>query len=58
MKEPVKLEVRLPMMSAGDKLTLYTDNASLEGSVKDVKLNKKQTVSVTIPCNGGFVAVN
>lgn len=58
MKEPVKLEVRLPMMSTGDKLTLYTDNASLEGSVKDVKLNKKQTVSVTIPCNGGFVAVN
>ena len=52
---PVKLKLSLPMFSAGSQLNLYSDTEKLEGSLKTVKLSKKQQIQISIPCNGGLV---
>jgi len=54
-KEPLKMKLTLDMFNAGDELTIYSDDAQLNGSVKPLKLNKKKQVAVEIPCNGGLV---
>ena len=56
--EAVKQTITLPMFDKGADLTIYSDDAQLNGSVKTVKQNKKQQVAVTIPCNGGVVIMN
>ena len=56
-KEPVKLNLSLSMLPAGGVVQLYVDDAKLQGKESLIKLNKKQEVQVTIPCNGGFVIV-
>ncbi len=53
--EPRKLTLPLDMFPKGAQLSVYTDDASLNGSVKTVVQNKKQTLLVTIPKNGGVV---
>lgn len=55
--EPVKLKLQLPMFQPKEVLDCYSDDAQLQGSLKEVKLNKKQQVEVTIPTNGGVVLV-
>ena len=55
MKETVKTTVALPMFEAGSQLKLYSDTPSLVGTLKTVKLSKKQQMLVSIPCNGGLV---
>ena len=57
MKQPLKTTITLPMLKAGEQFTLYTDSDDLQGSVKTAKLNKKQTLDITIPTNGAFMAV-
>ena len=52
---PLKKTVSLPMLNAGETLKVYADDASLQGGVETVKLNKKRTVDVVIPQNGGLV---
>ena len=52
---PVKLRLTLPMFAAGSQLNFYSDTDKLEGSLKTVKLSKKQQIQVSIPCNGGLV---
>ena len=54
-ESPVKLMLSLPMYSAGSLLNLYSDTEKLEGSLKTVKLSKKQQIQISIPCNGGLV---
>lgn len=54
-KETVKLKLELPMFNAGDKVRLYTDDAGLNGSASEIKVNKKRRFELEIPCNGGFV---
>lgn len=39
----------------GDMIKLYSDNGKLEGSVSEVKVNRKQEIAVSIPKNGGLV---
>ncbi len=56
-KEPLKLDLALPMFEAGTMLQHYSDDKELQGSVKSVKLNKKQTVKINIPSQGGTVIV-
>ena len=56
--EPLKQTVTLPMFDKGTDLTIYSDDAQLNGSMKTQKQNKKQQVAVTIPCNGGVVITN
>ena len=54
-QKALKLTLSLPMFEAGVPLTVYSDDARLKGSVKNVRLNKKRQLTVTIPCNGGVV---
>ncbi len=54
-EQPLKKTVTLSMFDKGQQLTVYSDNPQLEGSVKTVKQNKKQQVTITIPPNGGVV---
>ncbi len=54
-KEPLKLKIKLPMFAAGETILYYSDDKDLNGSVKPLKMNKKQEVTLTIPCNGGIV---
>ena len=54
-KETLKKTITLPMFAAGSALQLYSDDAQLNGSVKTIKQNKRQQLTVTIPCNGGLV---
>ena len=54
-KEPLKLNLNLPMFDANQTVKFYSDDANLNGSVKDVKISKKQQMAITIPCNGGLV---
>ena len=56
-KEPLKLKVKLSMVDAGKELMMYSDNKNLEGELQIVKLNKKQEIQITIPCNGGMVII-
>lgn len=56
-KEPLKLKVKLPMIEAGKEVKVYSDNKDLEGDLQTVKLNKRQEVQITIPCNGGMVII-
>ena len=55
--EPLKKTITLPMFEKDKEMTVYSDDAQLNGSVKTQKQNKKQQVVVTIPCNGGVVIV-
>ena len=52
---PVKLKLSLPMFPTGSQLSVYSDTDKLEGSLKTVKLPKKQQLQISIPCNGGLV---
>ena len=54
-EQPLKKLVTLPMFEKGTELTIYSDDAQLNGSVKSLKQNKKQQIMMTIPCNGGIV---
>ena len=54
-EQPLKKVVTLPMFEKGTELTVYSDDAQLNGSVKSLKQNKKQQIMMTIPCNGGIV---
>lgn len=56
-KETLKLKVNLPMFSNEETLRFYSDDKSLAGSVKQLKMGKKQEVQLTIPCNGGILIV-
>lgn len=54
-EQPLKKMVTLPMFEKGTELTVYSDDAQLNGSVKSLKQNKKQQIMMMIPCNGGIV---
>ncbi len=56
-KETLKLKVKLPMLSKGGSYTMYVDDSKLSGKKVAGKLNKKQELALTIPCNGGVVIV-
>ena len=56
-EQPLKTTLTLPMFEKGSQLTVYADDAELNGSVKAVKQNKRQQVTVVIPQNGGVVIV-
>lgn len=52
-----KMKVSLPMIKAGSQLQVFSDNNSLQGSVKSIKLSKNNSVDIQMPKNGGFVIV-
>lgn len=57
-KETIKLKLKLPMFAPGSQVSLYNDDATLNGKVAPLKVNKKQEVELIIPCNGASLIVN
>ncbi len=57
-EQPLKKTITLPIFEKGTSLTIYSDDAQLNGNVKTVAQNKKQQLTITIPCNGGVVIKN
>lgn len=57
-EQTLKQTITLPMYAPGTQLTIYADDASLNGSVTTVKVNKKQQITISIPKNGGVVIMN
>lgn len=57
-KETLKMKIKLPMFASGETVQYYSDDKDLNGSLKSLKINKKQEVTLTIPCNGGVVLEN
>ncbi len=55
---PLKKTITLPMFEAKSTVSVYSDDAALNGSVKAAKMSKKQQIEVTIPQNGGLVIMN
>lgn len=51
----VDVAFSLPEGMTGKNLSLYSDDAALNGSVKDFKAVKGGNAKVSIPSNGGFV---
>ena len=56
-EQPVKTTLTLPMFVKGTQLSVYADDAQLQGGLRQVVQNKKQQLTVTIPQNGGLVVV-
>ena len=57
-KEPLKTKIDLsPFFAKGSTVTAYTDDATLNGSAKPMKIGSKP-IAITIPENGGLVFVN
>ena len=62
-KQPLKKTITLPMFAKDTQLTFYADDPkyasdpTLTGSVKTVKQNKKQQITLMIPENGGALIV-
>jgi hypothetical protein len=56
-KETVNLKAKLPMISVGKDLKIYSDDTSLNGKVTTEKMNKNQEVELTIPTNGGVLII-
>ena len=58
-----KKTITLPMFAKDTQLTIYADDPKyasdpiVVGNVKQVKQNKKQQVTITIPENGGSLIV-
>lgn len=57
--QQLKKTIALPMFLQGQTVTIYSDDAELNGSVKTLKLKKRdlQKMAVTIPNNGAFLLV-
>ncbi len=56
-KQPQKLTLQLPMFAKGTSIAFYSDDAQLQGSLKEQKV-KSTKYKIEIPCNGGFVITN
>lgn len=54
--ETLKLNLDLSsFFNAGETVTLYSDDAKLNGKASEIKINKKQELKISIPKNGGLV---
>ena len=56
-KQSRKLTLQLPMFAKGTSIAFYSDDAQLQGSLKEQKV-KSTKYKIEIPCNGGFVITN
>ena len=57
-KQALVKTIDLPMFKAGSTVKLYSDDANLNGALKEVIISKKQQITINIPCNGGVVICN
>jgi hypothetical protein len=56
--ETLKLKAKLPMISGGKELKIYSDDANLNGKVTDQKMKKNQEFEFVVPANGGILIVS
>lgn len=54
-KEPLKRTLSLPMLKCG--ITMYSDDANLKGSMKELKVSKKGTYEINVPKDGAVIFV-
>ena len=54
-EQPLETTLQLPMFEENSVLTIYSDDAKLEPSMGDSKMDKKQQINLSIPKNGGVV---
>lgn len=54
---PCELSLELPMLDREQPVMMYTDDKTLNGTAKEMKLNKKKPLKVSIPSKGGLVVV-
>jgi len=52
----VTTKLQLPMLDKKAEVTVYADDAALNGSVKQQRL-RSGSINITIPKNGGLVIV-
>ncbi|HZK02850.1 MAG TPA: glycoside hydrolase family 97 catalytic domain-containing protein [Bacteroidaceae bacterium] len=57
-EEELKVKTTLSMLDSNTTFTHYSDDSSLNGSVNNVKLNRKKEFEWIIPCNGGEMLVS
>ena len=57
LKEPLKLELNLPMLLDGDECIYYYDNKKRESQKEALKIKKASSVPVTLQPEGGVVIV-
>lgn len=57
LKEPLKLELNLPMLLDGDECIYYYDNKKREPQKEAMKIKKASSVPVTLQPEGGVVIV-
>ena len=53
--EPLKRTLDLSFL--GSDITVYADDANLNGSMKQLKLSKKNTLQITVPHDGATIIV-
>ena len=56
-KEPLKLELNLPMCQKGDKVSYYSDTKDRAPQLKDMEIKKPEKVKVEIQPEGGIILV-
>lgn len=56
--ETLKLKAKLPMISGGKELKIYSDDTNLNGKMIDQKMNKNQEFEFVVPANGGILIVS
>ena len=57
LKEPLKLELNLPMLGNGDECTYYYDNKGRQPQKETIKIKNSSSVNVVIQPEGGVVIV-
>ncbi len=57
-KETLKIKAKLPMISGGSEIKLYSDDDQLNGKLSTIKLSNNQEIELAIPGNGGALIVN
>lgn len=56
--ETLKLKIKLPMLKAGENVTVYSDDVKLNGKVTTAKTKSNKQFELNIPNNGGVLIVN
>ena len=56
-KEPLKLELNLPMCRKGDKISYYSDTKDRAPQQEDMEIKRPEKVKVTLQPEGGIILV-
>lgn len=57
-EDTVQLNLTLPMFEKGDELTVFQDDAQLNGRMESIKLKRNKQVDIEIPSKGGIIFKN